>query len=93
MSLKEKFEKDFVREVVIGNNPISKELDELFNEVLSSEFDNKAEQMDEYIISLYSDNGVSNRISEPTNVEKAILKLVEKLDKSDAKEVIDLLNS
>lgn len=93
MSLKEKFEKDFVREVVIGNNPISKELDELFNEVLSSEFDNKAEQMDEYIISLYSDNGVSNRISEPTNVEKAILKLVEKLDENDAKEVIELLNS
>ncbi|MEG2684467.1 MAG: hypothetical protein RR929_00245 [Erysipelotrichaceae bacterium] len=93
MSVKEKFEKCFVREVVIGNNPISKELDELFNEVLSSEFDNKAEQMDEYITNLYSDNGVSNRISEPTNVEKAILKLVEKLDESDAKEVIDLLNS
>lgn len=93
MSLKEKFEKDFVREVIIGNNPISKELDELFNEVLNSEFDNKAEQMDEYIISLYSDNGVSNRISEPTNVEKAILKLIEKLDENDAKEVIELLNS
>lgn len=93
MTVKEQFEESFVRDVILNGEPINDELDELFNEVLLHEFDDNAEKMDEYISSLYVANSKLDRVSEPSSLEKAILKLIEKLDENDAKEVIELLNS
>ncbi len=92
MSVKQEFESRFISEVVLNKGTMSDELDVLFNQVLEEEFSGDPELMDEYITGLHQIRHSNFQYNQKTNIEKAVIKIAEKMNEEDAKDILDILN-
>ena len=92
MSVKQEFESRFISEVVLNKGTMSDELDVLFNQVLEEEFSGDPELMDEYITGLHQIRHSNFQYNQNTNIEKVVIKIAEKMNEEDAKDILDILN-